>query len=100
MVCGHILWSSKKYERSCFVKYAYLRFEDFHFFQIFVNISQTKKSAEIFFILPEIFFVKKIQFYEEKIKKSNSLLQGETNQEFVEFTTSHGLPPVFDSSLL
>ena len=33
-------------------------------------------------------------------KKPNSLLEGETNQEFVEFTALHRPSPVFNSSLL
>ena len=33
------------------IKFQNLRFEDFHFFRVFVNISRTKKSsAEDFFI--------------------------------------------------
>ena len=34
------------------------------------------------------------------MKKTHSLLEGETNQEFAEFTALHGPSPVFDSSLL
>ena len=33
-------------------------------------------------------------------KQTNSLLKGETNQEFAEFTALHGQPPVFDTSPL
>ena len=49
-----ILWSSLRR------KFMNLRFEDFRFFRIFVNILKTKKSsAENFFIPPKIFFIRK-----------------------------------------
>ena len=50
------------------IKFPNLRFEDIHFFRIFVNISRTKKSsAEDFFVReivrPKIFFFE--NFYED-----------------------------------
>ena len=42
------------------VNFPNLRFEDFHFFGIFVNILRMKKSsAENFFVRPRIFFIRK-----------------------------------------
>ena len=34
------------------------------------------------------------------MRRSNRLLEGETNQEFAEFTPLRDPPPVFNSSLL
>ena len=46
------------------VNFPNLRFEDFHFFGIFVNILRMKKSsAENFFARPRIFFIRK--FFED-----------------------------------
>ena len=45
-----MLWSSLQ------IKFPNLRFEDFYFLRIFVNISRTKKfSAENVFVRPKIF---------------------------------------------
>ena len=67
-----ILWSSLR------IKFTNLRFEDFRFFRIFVNILRTKKSsAENFFVSPKIFlfgnFYGDFEFFFKKFFSAENL---------------------------
>ena len=86
---GHILWSSEKHERSCFVKlaslwsslrikFSNLRLEDFHYFRIFSLILHEQKifrRNEDFFVGYRQFLFALTYFYQKKNKKKLKMAQ-------------------------